>query len=384
MQPETCAASGTATPDGPILRSYMPELDVLRGLAILSVVVFHGLYWSGAASHTHGLARKFVLLTSGGWLGVNLFFVLSGFLITGILLDTKRRDDYFHRFYRRRALRILPIYLVTLAILAIDHGLTPKAFAVCILFLANYSTPLHAGLTYGVLWSLAVEEQFYIVWPSVIKRVSVQTLTWTAGALCVVEPILRWMSATHRIPLTDVHGNTLLILDNLAFGALAAVFARSSFGTRQYAWRLGGILLLIGTFAELAGSRMGILHRDNPFGSALQITPWNFIFTGILLLALCWGSPFAKSIWSAPLRLLGYVSYGLYLLHMIVFLHYDRLVARTGPYQALLMSPYVRLLLAGGAATGIAWLSRKYFEDWFLRIKVERGDKSRPLLRQTP
>jgi peptidoglycan/LPS O-acetylase OafA/YrhL len=373
-----------STGDEPILRRYMPELDVLRGLAILSVLLYHGLYWSGAVEQTHGLARHFAQLTQGGWLGVNLFFVLSGFLITGILLDSKQRDDYFHRFYCRRALRILPVYLLTLAILAADHGLTWKSFAVCILFVANYSTQLHAGLTYMVLWSLSVEEQFYLIWPAFVRRMSVPAIGWTAAILCVIEPVLRWMSATHRVPLTDVHGNTLLILDNLAAGALVAVFGRSAFGTKRYASRLAAGLLLLGVSTELLGAKAGILHRDSVVGSSLQSTPWNFIFTGFLLVALCWGKPFAESIWSAPFRLLGYVSYGLYLLHMIVFLWYGRIAERAGTWSGFLLSPYPRMVLGGGAAVAIAWVSRRFLEDRFLRIKVERGDGRRVLLRQTP
>src|ERR1700744_1028317 len=102
------------TSDRPLLRKHMPELDVLRGLAIFSVVLYHGLYWDGG--HTTSKIMKLIVKASVfGWLGVNLFFVLSGFLITGILLDTKGRPDYYRRFYLRRVQRILPAYLATIA-----------------------------------------------------------------------------------------------------------------------------------------------------------------------------------------------------------------------------------------------------------------------------
>ena len=92
----------------------MPELDSLRGVAILLVLFYHGFGYDYGVQGLSGIARGFVAATLTGWTGVDLFFVLSGFLITGILLDTKLRPDYYRRFYTRRALRILPIYFAVL------------------------------------------------------------------------------------------------------------------------------------------------------------------------------------------------------------------------------------------------------------------------------
>ena len=102
----------------PLLRPVMPELDTLRGLAILMVILYHGLYWNVDLPRYHGVLRVFLTAMWAGRLGVNLFFVLSGFLITGILIESRDRSDYYKRFYVRRALRILPAYLVILVILA--------------------------------------------------------------------------------------------------------------------------------------------------------------------------------------------------------------------------------------------------------------------------
>src|SRR5579885_1997050 len=101
----------------PIVRPEMPELDSLRGIAILLVLFFHGFDVAGAMSQLKGAARYFAILCFGGWTGVNLFFVLSGFLITGILLESKSRPDYYRRFYIRRALRILPAFYLLLILL---------------------------------------------------------------------------------------------------------------------------------------------------------------------------------------------------------------------------------------------------------------------------
>jgi peptidoglycan/LPS O-acetylase OafA/YrhL len=96
--------------DSGLLRSRMPELDTIRGIAVLLVLFFHGFGFRYGLQGLSGLPKLLVAATLPGWAGVNLFFVPSGFLITGILLDTRRRTDYFGRFYTRRALRILPLY----------------------------------------------------------------------------------------------------------------------------------------------------------------------------------------------------------------------------------------------------------------------------------
>jgi peptidoglycan/LPS O-acetylase OafA/YrhL len=146
----------------------MRGLDVLRGIAILLVLIYHGFLFSAPrlVLGTPTL-QSLYLLTGWGWLGVNLFFVISGFLITGILQDSRSSTQYFQRFYTRRALRILPAYLVTLFLLWGFHLVRLPYLLICVLFLANMPgllLPTGTAL-YGPLWPLAVEEQFYLVWP---------------------------------------------------------------------------------------------------------------------------------------------------------------------------------------------------------------------------
>src|SRR5208282_44091 len=107
------------TPAESLLRSRMPELDTIRGIAVLLVLFFHGFGFRYGLQGLSGLPKLFVAATLPGWMGVNLFFVLSGFLITGILLDSKSKSDYYRSFYTRRALRILPLYYGVLLILGI-------------------------------------------------------------------------------------------------------------------------------------------------------------------------------------------------------------------------------------------------------------------------
>lgn len=110
------------TENQPVLRKKMPELDSVRGIAILSVVFYHGFFWSVSPQAFSGFERLFVTITGFGWLGVNLFFVLSGFLITGILEDSKDSRSYFRKFYVRRGLRILPAFYGMLVVLAFVPG----------------------------------------------------------------------------------------------------------------------------------------------------------------------------------------------------------------------------------------------------------------------
>ena len=381
-------SEGEVADDGQrrLLQRYMPALDVLRGLAILMVILHHSLYWEGAVGRTTGAGRLFAQLTSGGWLGVNLFFVLSGFLITGILLDSRSNEDYYRRFYSRRALRILPAYLFVIVWLLLKQRMGADYLAESLTFTTNYAEAWNPGhrWIYAVFWTLSVEEQFYLVWPTLSRRLGPKGLTLFCGALILADPLLRFLSQSGRLPLGNPHSSTPLIADNLACGALAALFVRSRFGTAAHGRRVALGLIVFGACLEIACIPFGILHRDTLFGAALQSTPWNFFFTGLLLLMLSLpGAVFGSALYR-PLRFFGYISYGLYLSHLLVFEAYDEHVAgvRSMASRALLEGSYVRLLLAGCLAALLAWLSRRYFEDPFLRIRV--GARPRKLLRQGP
>ena len=110
----------------PLLRSVMPELDTLRGMAILGVLFLHGFFWPYSGLHFGRLGTLWLNITQPGWLGVNLFFVLSGFLITGILIDSAAGPDYYRRFYTRRALRIFT-RLLCIADSALVAGASPRS-----------------------------------------------------------------------------------------------------------------------------------------------------------------------------------------------------------------------------------------------------------------
>jgi peptidoglycan/LPS O-acetylase OafA/YrhL len=359
----------------PLLARRMPQLDVLRGLAIAMVVVYHGIFYS--ETHQPGrVANEITRATQVGAMGVNLFFVLSGFLITGILLDAKGRPGYFSNFYVRRALRILPAYLLTIAALVLLHMVSRGGAAVALTFLAN--TNLFAGAQkYLPFWSLSVEEQFYLAWPLVVLLLSRRSLAWLAGALCVLEPLLRgairYGFGVHPVL---VHGATFLIGDNFAWGALAALQVRSRYGTVRNARVLAAALAVMGVVILVGGRHQGLLQGSNVAEAALGAEPFELIFTAMLLgLLSLHGSVFAGPVF-APMRWLGDTSYGLYLVHMIVFAEYDRWGGRPGTYHGGtyfgdFRGLLVRLAVCGAVACAIAWASRQWYEEPFLRMKRE-------------
>ncbi len=154
----------------PLVRRFMPELDVLRGIAVLGVLFYHGFRAQYGELPFTGARRFFVQATQPGVLGVNLFFVLSGFLITGFLLDSRNRPDYYRRFYTRRALRILPAYYLLLILLGLLHQASAAFLGLSFVYLSNVTGLFGVAMDYHPLWSLAVEEHYYIVWPSVVRK----------------------------------------------------------------------------------------------------------------------------------------------------------------------------------------------------------------------
>src|SRR5271165_4967035 len=126
MGPEFTSAAKTGVPiANPLIRPLMPELDTIRGIAVLAVLFLHGFAWQYGMLHFSRPANLFMAATQPGSLGVNLFFVLSGFLITGVLLESKPRPRFYSRFYTRRALRILPVYYALLLLLLLLRCSSP-------------------------------------------------------------------------------------------------------------------------------------------------------------------------------------------------------------------------------------------------------------------
>jgi len=347
-----------------ILRKRMPELDTLRGVAVLLVFVYHGLFWSIAPARMTAGARMWTPLFRGGWSGVQLFFVLSGFLITGILMRSRGSSTYFRTFYLRRALRILPACLLLIAaLLATGVSHWPFAF-VSLAFLANLSLLLHVPVDYAPLWSLGVEEQFYALWPAAVRRASDRAIVVIAASVFAVTPLIRAIAFAIGAR-GGIYYFTWYNFDGLALGACLAVAAhlpRNPFAT------ISAALLGSGVAMAIIVAAFGSLSRNTIAGSALLPTILYLLFGGIIGLTLVAGSSrFAALVNIRPLQWLGFISYGLYLVHVLAFTLFDRFVpiAQFDSAHVLL-----RFAAAGGLAIAVATLSRNTIERYFLDARV--------------
>ncbi|HEV2396512.1 MAG TPA: acyltransferase [Candidatus Sulfotelmatobacter sp.] len=359
----------------------MPELDSLRGIAILLVLFFHGFNLPAVTSHLRGLPRLFVGATLGGWTGVYLFFVLSGFLITGILLDSKSKPNYYRRFYIRRALRILPAFYLLLLLLSIlprtgwlDGRRVGWPFIVLSFFyLANMASLFHIPSQYTVLWSLAVEEHFYLLWPTAVRRFSQRVLMWSALALCIICPVLRgwafWLGDK------SAGGYTWLVADSLAIGALLPLLSRGPLAHRGPMRRFSLAALFGGCALLAALTPFGIWRGVTFCGWVFRLTAINLLCTGILGLTLLAGTSRWRWLVQRPvLRFFGEISYGLYLIHMLASDFVDHWMIHFFPaYTVRLTQNFdlvaFRFLINSAFAVGVAYFSRRYFEEAFLRLK---------------
>jgi peptidoglycan/LPS O-acetylase OafA/YrhL len=357
---------------GKLLRRFMPELDLLRGIAVLGVLFFHGFRAEYGELHFTGARRMFVLATEPGALGVNLFFVLWGFLITGILFDSRDRPDYYRRFYTRRALRILPAYYSLLILLGILHQASAAFLGLSFVYLSNVTTLFGVTMDYHPLWSLAVEEHYYIVWPSVVRRLQARTLAIFSLSICILIPVARAVSFHYGYMLGS-EWYTWFAADGLAAGSVLAIVLRRSLSRKQGA--LGAALLLtISSLLLMAGAPFGMLSRQTVLGASLQLTLVNTFFAGLLLFFLVLGSGHRKwLVHSASLEFFGYISYGLYLIHPMLFRIYDRLTRIFWPGLQPSLGHFslivLRFAVVSVVAIGLSYLSRKYYEEWFLQLK---------------
>src|SRR5438876_567086 len=207
------------------MQPKVPQLDAVRGVAIL-LVIMHNASEKYPQLHLQPLFRN-------GWMGVDLFFVLSGLLITGILVDTRGSDGYFKHFYARRCLRIWPLYYSLIVFMFVAVPLLRPADARVVfersspwwaypLFLQNFliSTPTMATGPLAVTWSLAIEEQFYLVWPLAVRCCSDAQLRRIAIAVIGLSPVLGLYLSLHPVGLCAI---VFCRLDGLMAGALLAL-----------------------------------------------------------------------------------------------------------------------------------------------------------------
>lgn len=348
---------------------YIPQFDGLRGLAILLVLIGHSGFLE-ALPHAGMLQyTRF---------GVDLFFVLSGFLITGILLDSKGSEHYFRNFYARRALRIWPLYYLILFLAFVVAPLfapstRPTAASIWrvfvfyvqnIVFIDRTTYPFGLGAT----WSLAVEEQFYLTWPVLVFLLGKRTLAIVSGSLVAVSLSLRLAGYLNGAPPGFLHYFTFTRLDAIAFGALAALWLRSAHCLLAR-WRNQSYQFLALGVAGTVLARI-LMHRDS---SIVGYTFLAIAFTGLLGMSLISDSRcslLGRSLSAGWLRYIGKISYGIYLLHLPLFLLWGRFISAqnlfpSNPVARNLLGFAGQILLAITAAA-ISW---RFLEEPILRLK---------------
>ena len=354
-------ASALPAPPSPSHSRRILQLDGLRAIAVLAVFAQHAL--------------KAPL-----WMGVDLFFVLSGFLITGILLDRKAREQsYFGYFYARRARRILPPYLLLMGVSSLLFGIGwAKHWEWYAFFATNIGDALgqsgHDSL--NVLWSLAVEEQFYIVWPFVILLLPECALAWVAAALIVAVPVLRAVATPWFDSFWPIYYLTPFRMDLLAAGALLAVTVRRNPNALQPFRPLA----MLGFFAALAVLAWLHIHyprfraENTPLSNAALYSVSLVLCTSVVVIALQSQGIVKRLLCNPVLVYIGTISYTIYLIHLSILytlwpLHMSRYVTAAlalaitlayasvtwfGFERRLIHGPASRVQRAGAAALGSA------------------------------
>jgi len=366
---------------------HMPVLDGIRGIAILAVLLFHFI----TPENRDGLVNSTVVwVFSYGALGVDLFFVLSGFLITGILYDARSDEHYFRNFYMRRLLRIFPLYYGVLIVIFLVLPLVPalrgselsglRAYqAWAWLYAVNIYLAIHDGWVLSYIehfWSLAVEEQFYLIWPLAVWLLASKprvflTFSFLVAAASFIGRIVASAAGAGPIVLEVL---TPFQLDALAVGGFFAVYLRQpggEAGARRLVvpLALAGLALLV---VQLGGRHL------TASGNALESLrggAFHLLLAALMLKGLLGpvSSGWTRCLLSRPLAFLGKYSYGLYVYHHFFSYYFSghrtdlMLAARLG------CSNMTALVLQAGAGIAasvvIAWLSYEFYEKHFLQLK---------------
>lgn len=365
---------------------YIAEFDGLRAIAIFLVIVYHGFVGTPLGD---SFIKYVHIPVAMGWAGVDLFFVLSGFLITHILLQAKGSEHFFKNFYMRRTVRIFPLYYFYLVLFMflvpqiflhpeLELQLSPAWF---FLYASNIYTAAYGWPPdiFGHLWSLAVEEQFYLVWPLAVAYLSRRSLCWFIAALLVAVPLFRLFIALN-LPNSPVWAYVMLPtrMDSLACGALLATISTRGYPHKLPSWMpvsfmsLGAILF----FSLFAFENVPTYERSDPVVQTLVYSAFAFFFGGLVGFVFNRAGEDGVINKILSLRVLvsmGKISYGIYVYHMVI----DWSLRELGLHPAQYTSHPAISLLHGAAfvvvllilSYGVAYLSWHLFEKHFLKLK---------------
>ena len=322
-----------------------------------------------------GMLPRWLSPVQFGWLGVDLFFVLSGFLITGILLDSRARPHYWRNFYGRRVVRIMPLYFAFVAVAALfyrDHG---SYFALATAFLANFASAFQISEPHGpgVLWSLAIEEQFYLVWPLIVLLAGPRRLIWIAAAVVCTTPALRWVWRADGGGTHEMYYFSWFRFDGLALGALVASWVRLPEANYRRSLTFAACLAALSVLITVAALPYGIFTTNSVASGTFRFTQAQLMFAAGLLLAFT----LRGTVLTVPLRnrftkLSAELSFCLYLVHVCILDGWWWVegafdLRPAGLSYAAWAS--VRTTVVIAASFGVALLSQRYLEEPFLKLK---------------
>jgi peptidoglycan/LPS O-acetylase OafA/YrhL len=321
--------------------AYIPALDGVRGIAVITVILHH-----------HQLLNM-------GWMGVDLFFVLSGYLITTILRGGRSGKNYWRSFWVKRVTRILPAFLLLL-VFAIALGFRPtwldlSAYLFTMGDLMAYLRPHNEVI--APVWSLAVEEHFYMLWPFAVCYLPKRTLLYLLGALIVFEPAVRAVTSLFTHNWAVFYYLTPFRLDGLGFGCMLALLLESPrLGRLIHKWSGPGVLMSIGmllTFRMVLGVSYTFSGSTMTYNSSVYFL---VACVSVCMIAYLLQHPASLpgriAAWK-PLVFLGTVSYGIYLYNALIEDATKRLFGFSD-HKAIWIDTFLTVMLA--------WISYELYE----------------------
>ena len=397
-------------------RFYHPELDVLRFFAFFMAYIHHSLphheEFYTRMGVSHAVAKTIAAIGATGAFGVNLFFLLSAYLITELLIRERQRFGHIdlRAFYIRRILRIWPLYFIFLAFAWALQWVVPsqhigwRAGLAFVLLSGNWWV-FFVGFPASVifpLWSLSVEEQFYIVWPVTMRRLGARGLLWAVAIMLAAASLTRWYLSAHHATEQSIWTHSFVQLDAIALGVALAVLLR---GRSPHVQPLQRALLFVAGIACFAIAANYFEVKEDPLTVSRIVLGYPIAAVGALLvflsaLGILEGHPAPgkrggadggqrasavgsyseesgeRSGWSifaqtwqltgVPLLYLGRVSYGLYMFHIMGLMIADYSV----PNEASSLGRFLfRTVMAFLITVGFAALSYRWLEMPFLTLK---------------